>query len=474
VAALVASLSLGRAARGAGSPGDRKRAEFLARIGEARYRLALLRPGVGDLNESLRALEEARRLDPANLRALGCLGLARFEAAGRGAAAGPGSDSFAAAREPLEELFRLSSGWVDPATRRLLADVTASLDEALEGGRAATENARTWWRAWKARLGPAETASPSPSGDALPLVEALRAGAVAWERERAAEKLATGKATATGAVEALALALRGDASPWVRAAAAKALSALAPAGWDVRLADALRNDSAVWVRRTCAEALAPGSRGGRVGEAARDALVRALETDTPRVAGAAAQALGALGGVEAELVRALESPSALVRGSASAALRLHSDAAAIAAKLRPLMDSDRTEVRAGALRAVGPGPGRLPGEMTEKIALLLADPDARVRGAAAAALCRRDVSGMRGKLRGLFADEDPSVRLAAAETLLNAGDKSARPVLVELATSGAPLRTFGGPDGMRTVGDAAKRILAERGREDDTPRADGE
>ncbi|MHC4252503.1 MAG: HEAT repeat domain-containing protein, partial [Planctomycetota bacterium] len=201
--------------------------------------------------------------------------------------------------------------------------------------------------------------------------------------------------------------------------------------------------------------------------------VRALETDTPRVAGAAARALGALGGAEAELVRALESPSALVRGSASAALRLQS-AAAIAAKLRPLMDSDRAEVRAGALVAVGPGPGRLPGEMTEKIALLLADPDARVRGAAAAALCRRDVSGMRGKLRGLFADEDPSVRLAAAETLLNAGDKSARPVLVELAKSRAPLRTFGGPDGMRTVGDAAKLVLAERGRDGDTPRADGE
>lgn len=481
VAFLLASLCLGRAARGAGSPDDRERAELLARVGESRYRLALLRPGAGDLNESLRALEQARDLDPANLRTLGYLGLARVESAARAATAGPESDAFAAARGPLEELFRLSSGWIDPATRRLLANVTAALDEALGGERAAPENARAWWRAWKGRLIPtpglpAERSAPL-AGDLLLLVEALRAAPVAWERERAAEGLAGRTPPRPETIEALALALRGDASPWVRAAAAKALSRLAPAGWDVRFAEALRNDSAVWVRRTCAEALA-GNRAGRGAGTARAALVSALVLDTPRVASASARALGRLGGAEAELVRALESPSALVRGSAAAALRLHSGAAAIAAKVRPLMDSPSANVRAGALRAIGPGsePGsvRLPDEMREKVGALLADPDAGVRGAAAKVLLRRDVSGLRGRLRGLFADDAPSVRLAAAGTLLHAGDESARPVLEELAKSRIPLPSFGSPYGMRTVGDGAKRVLAERKKRTETPPADGE
>jgi HEAT repeat protein len=448
-----------RAAEAAGSPADRERATLLVRIGESRYRLSLLRPGGGDLSEALRALDEARELDPANLRALGYLGLARVEAGARGMVVGARVDAFGGAREVLEELFRLSSGWVDSETRGLLDDVTVTLDRAFGGERAAPANARAWWRAWKARLVQAEGAARA-ADDLLPAVEALRGAPVAWERERAVEKLAGRKPASPDAVEALALALRGDASPWVRAAAAKALAALGAAGWEVRLAEGLLNDAAVWVRRTCAEGLGRGKADKGVA-VARRALVAALEKDTPRVSAAAASALGGLGGAEAELVRALESGSALVRGAASVALERHSDSATIAAKLRPLMDSATADVRAGALRALGSGPGRLPGEMREKVGALLADADARVRCAAAKALWVRDVSGLRGRLRDLLADDAPSVRLAAAETLVRAGDDSARAVLRKLADSRAPLHGFGPGDGMRTVGEAAKRVLAE-------------
>ena len=469
VAMLVASLVPARVAIAAGSPADREQSELLARVGESRYRLALIRPGGGNLSEALRALEEARELDPANLRALGYLGLARVEAGVRGTIVGARADAFAGAREVLEELFRLSSGWVDSETRTLLSDVRATLDRALGGERAAPANARAWWRAWKARLVPAE-GSPRATDDLLPVVEAVRTAPVAWERERAVEKLAERGAVSLQAVETLALALRGDASPWVRAAAAGALAQLGPAGWEVRLAEALRNDPAVWVRRTCAEGLGNG-RAGRGGQVARRALVAALEEDTPRVASSSASALGRLGGAETELVGALRSGSALVRGAASVALNRHSDSAAIAAKLRPLMDSATADVRAGALRALGPGPGRLPGEMREKIGALLADADTRVRRAAAEALCLRDVSGLRGRLRDLLTDDAPSVRLAAAETLLCAGDDLARSVLMKLAESQTPLPTLGSAEGMLTIGEAAKQILARNSEKSEPPPA---
>lgn len=465
---LVSLVCLAGAALGA-APGAREQAELLARVGESRYRLALLRPGRGDLNEALRALEEAHELDRANLRALAYLGLARLDAAERGAAARPAIDAFASAREPLDELFRLSGGWVDPATRRLLKDVAAFLDRTLEGERPWPEDVRAWWRAWRERLDREKGAAPA--GGVLRLVEALRAAPVAWERERAAEELGRLEAAGPGepdeseapqVTEALATALRGDESPWVRAASSRALAALRPETWDVLVAGALRNDASVWVRRTCAEALG-GGNDARVGKPAHTALVAALETDTPRVAAAAARALGRLGGAEGDLVRALEAPSALVRDEAAEALRLHADDVAVAAKLRPLMDSPAAATRAAALQAIGPGPGRLPDEMMEKFTLLLADSDPSVRAAAARALFRRDLRGAAPQLGKLLGDEDMTVRLDAADTLLAAGDEAARPVLEEVARSCAPLTVFPNRSDARTVGDAAKWILAGRG-----------
>jgi HEAT repeat protein len=459
LAALAMLLPAMRVAWGASSPVDRERSELLARVGEARYRLAILRPGAGDLNESLRSLYEARELDPTNLRALGYLGLARVEAATRGAAAVSGVDAFASAREPLEELFRLSRGWVDPTTRMLLADVTAALDDALGGARAAPENARVWWRAWKERLAPAEASRP-PSGDSLLLVATLRTAPHAWERERAATELAASAPPAHEAAESLALALRADASPWVRAAAAKSLAKLGSHAWRVRLAEALRNDGTVWVRRTCAKAL--GDRRGRPQDLARSrtALLHALDKDTPRVACAAAVSLASLGGAERELVSALESASSLVRSEVAGALRMKVRDAVVIAKLRPLMDSSRAEVRAAALHALGVGREPLPAEMTERILSLLGDADVRVRRCAAAGLQFRLPSGAHERMRQLLSDRDVIVRLMAARTLFDADAATALPVLKDLADSREPLLTMGGANDSRTVGEVAREILS--------------
>ena len=470
LATLAGLLPSGKAARGAGSPADRVRSDLLARVGEARYRLALLRPGGGDLGESLRALSEARDLDPANLRALGYLGLARFEAATRGAAAGFEDDAFAEAREPLEELFRLSGGWAAPSTRELLADVGAALDRALGDDGAAPENARAWWSAWRKRLVSDQRPAP-PAARGLPLVEALRQAPVAWERERAAEELAHRAPPAPATVEALGVALRVDASPWVRSAAARAIAALAPPGWDVLLADALRNDPSVWVRRTCAEALGADPARLRSPERTRGALLGALAGDTARVAAAAARSLGRIGGAGPELVAALESSSPLLRRAAAGALVRHSEAASIAAMARPLLDAGRAEVRAAALRALGSGPGHLPLEMLDRACDLLVDHDARVRGAAANVFLRRDVGGAHDRLLGLLTDEDLSVRLTAAEALLAAGDEAALPVLEALAESRIPLTAIDGRGEVSTIGEAARRTLSERRKENGTPSA---
>jgi len=144
---------------------------------------------------------------------------------------------------------------------------------------------------------------------------------------------------------------------------------------------------------------------------------------------------------------------------------------AITAMVRHLLDSGRAEVRAAALRALGPGPGHPPLEMLDRAGDLLVDNDARVRAAAASVLFRRDAGAAQGRLLGLLDDDDLSVRLAAAETLLAAGDEEARAVLKGLAESRIPLAVIGCKREMETVGEAARRILSEHRKEDGTPPA---
>ena len=448
----------------AAAPSAREQAELLAQAGEARYRLALLRSrktDIGpDLERALHALEEACELDPANLRALAYLGLARLESAARGEKP-LDREAFDSVRGPLEELFRLSRGWADPRTRALLGEVARSVDASLAGRDDAPAAVLAWWRSWRGQVTKAAASAP-PASNVVTLVEDLRTSPLAWVRERAAEKLAEREGKPQpGVVEALAKALREDKSPWVRAAAAKALSTLRPAGWDVRLAEVLRNDGSVYVRRTCAKGLARATKAGRP---VRAALVEALGNDTPRVASASAWSLGALGGAEGELVSAIESPSRLVREAAAAALHLHSDDVVTAEKARPLMESARPDVRAATLVAVGAGPGYLPDDFIEKVVFLLTDKDALVRRAAANVLFRRDIRSAEEPLRRLLADENLLVRLTAADTLLAAGDESARPVLKELARSKAPLPFLGHGMKCQTVGEVARWILSERGK----------
>lgn len=361
----------------------REEAELLARAGEVEFRLAVLRAGdVGgaagpELAGAMRSLEEARELDGANLRALTFLGLVRLEAGRLGRGKTPAFDrtAFDSMREPLEELFELSEGWADPATRELLHEVKRHLDGAFAAPGASPSEAVTWWREWREAI-PGTEKRPASGAELTGYVETLRTSRYAWEREKAIEQIVSRPARGPGAAEALVKALREDDSPWVRAAAARAIGKpaaagrLRPGGWDLLLAEALKNDSSAWVRRSAASALSsdaawkvgtssgPDDAAGQPREpaalrpAALGALRAALASDTPRVAAAAARSLGALGG-EKELISALDAPSPLVREAAALALhRLGSEE--IKAKLRSLLKDPDDRVRFAGVYALLP------------------------------------------------------------------------------------------------------------------------
>ncbi len=367
----------------------REEAELLARAGEAEFRLAVLRAGDAggaagpELAGAMRSLEEARELDGANLRALTFLGLVRLEAGRLGRGKTPAFDriAFDSMREPLEELFELSEGWADPATRELLHEVKRHLDGAFAAPGASPGEAVTWWREWREAI-PGTEERPARGAEVTGYVETLRTSRYAWEREKAIEQIVSRPARGPAAAEALAEALREDDSPWVRAAAARAMGKLRPSGWDLLLAGALMNDSSAWVRRSAASALSSkavrkvGTSSGpdaalRSGTlrstsdgagrprgpvalrpAALGALRAALASDTPRVAAAAARSLGALG-EEKELVSALDAPSPLVREAAALALRAPVSEE-IKAKLRSLLEDPDDRVRFAAVCALLP------------------------------------------------------------------------------------------------------------------------
>ena len=397
----------------------REEAELLARAGEAKFRLAVLRRSGGrspgaELADATRSLEEARDLDPANLRALAFLGLARLESA-RPGPANPGPFDLTSARGPLEEFLKLATGSPAPTTRVLLQDVTAALDEAL-GGPASDlapwqVDSAVWWQSWRERVTAAAETKP-PAADVITLLEDLRSAPYAWLRERAVERLAESEAAGGEVAQAVGEALRDDPSPWVRAAAARALAGLRPRGWDLRLAEALRTDESAWVRRTCAMSLSSKAAGqpheaAALLPAALRALKAALAEDTPRVAAAAAFALGMLG-VEEELCGALVSPSPLVR-----------EAAAKAISRKAAFD-----------RFIRRSPDALHPSRAEELGVLLGDPDERVK-------------------------------LAAAIALSSAGDAKAREALESLMFSTVPVDPFE-HHGLSTVGQVARLCLAER------------
>jgi HEAT repeat protein len=460
----------------------REEAALLARAGEAKYRLARLRSREGgpaggpELGEALRDLEEARALDPANLAALAWLGLARLEAAKRDGPRALDREGFDSAREPLEELFRLSRGWADPATRGILKDVLRALDDALagEGVRPGGEprsivlrgEAAAWWSSWREEVARAAEGG-QPVRDVLATIEALRSAPASWERERAVEELAKMEPAPPEAAAELARALREDGSPWVRAAAARALAALRPEGWDVRLAETLRNDESVWVRRTCARRLHALSGPGRsigLPPAARAALIEALEADTPRVASAAAVTLGAFPDTDDALIRALRSPSSLVRSSAATGLARWGKPPE---ELIALLNDTRSEVRSAAVRTFS----RFTGfhvwdeEVRSQLVGLLEDPDPEVRWWAVLALSWDIEDAGRERFVALLEDGDARVRFFAALALLMAdrGDQAGLAVIDSLSGCPVPL-CEGGDAGLVTIGDLVESILSERER----------
>jgi len=461
-------------ARAAATPGARGQAELLAQAGEARYRLALLRsrktdPGPDpDLKSALRALEEACELDPANLSALAYLGLARLESAARGGKPFD-REAFDSVRGPLEELFRLSRGWADPRTRALLGEVARSVDASLAGMDDAPADVLGWWQSWRGRVTRTAKSAP-PASNVVTLVEDLRTSPLAWVRERAAEKLSesTGKLQ-PGVVEALAKALREDKSPWVRAAAAKALSTLRPGGWDVRLAEALRNDESVWVRRICARKLVALSGAGRsVKLPARvgSALVDALAQDTPRVASAAAVTLGSFPDTDAPLIRAMQSTSSLVRMSAATGLSRWGKPPE---RVVELLGDPRPGVRAAATMTFHGFAGFhvWDDEVHARLVGLLEDPDAEVRKWAALAFGGRVQKAARERFLALLKDEDPGVRFCTALVVMSANkdDEAALTAMRSLANSQVLLDATATAG---TIGDQAKGILAERERKKGT------
>ncbi len=449
----------------AAAPGARDEAELLAQAGEARYRLALLRPHKTDpgpdLEAALRALEESCELDPANLRALAYLGLARLESAARGGKPFD-REAFDSVRGPLEDLFRLSRGWADPRTRALLGEVARSVDASLAGMDDAPADVLGWWQSWRGRVIRTAKSAP-PASNVVTLVEDLRTSPLAWVRERAAEKLSerTGRLQ-PGVVEALAKALREDSSPWVRAAAAKALSTLRPAGWDVRLAEALRNDGSVFVRRRCARGFCniPVSHSPpkpRLEKVVRAALVGALLSDTPRVAAVAALTLGKFGEAEDELLQALESSSSIVRSAASGGLSSLARGKKVLGRLVELLSDEQPGIRLVAVRTM-PRACDVSEGIQEKIAERLSDSDARIRAAAAWKFYGRDgpSTEVQARIEKLLQDDDPRVRLAAA-SVLGKTNHAARRVLESLRSSEVPIGTAGA----WTVGGTARTILGE-------------
>ncbi|MHC4202710.1 MAG: HEAT repeat domain-containing protein, partial [Planctomycetota bacterium] len=305
--------------------------------------------------------------------------------------------------------------------------------------------------------------SAPPASNVVTLVEDLRTSPLAWVRERAAEKLSgrTGKPQ-PGVVEALALALREDDSPWVRAAAAKALAELKPEGWDVRLAEALRNDGSVFVRRTCAKGfrsihVSHSPPKPRLDKVVRAALVGALLSDTPRVAAAAAGTLGKFKEGEDELLQALESFSSMVRRAASGALSSLARGKKVLGRLVELLSDERPGMSLLALQTM-PRACDVSEHIQEKIAERLSAPDARVRAAAAWKFCGHNSPSteVQARIEKLLQDADPRVRLAAASAL-GKTDDAARKVLESLKDSAAPT----GVAGSSTVGRRARMILGE-------------
>jgi len=476
-----------------GGPAARLEADLLARAGEAKYRLAVLRasemqrksgreghgerlsggpsggPAAGSdvpaLAEAVGDLEEAARLDPLNLRALTYLGLARLEAA---RLQEPGSfdpDGFARAREPFQDLFRLTREWAEPVTRAMLREVERALDQALGAPGVRPPEAGVWWKTWRGGLVAPE--GPTPGAEVTKDLDALRSAPAAWEREEALERLAAKAPTDPKVHHALAKALREDASPWVRAAASRAIGGLGFAGWDVRLAEALRNDPHVWVRQTCARLLGLPARRhtdeqapSPPGRAARAALADAFAGETPRVAAEAVRALGALGGFEATLAGGLASPSRPVREAAALALAGSSLDEAVARQVAVLLADGRPEVRAAAARALWSAAPS--GPTLNAVLALLSDPDASARAAAAGAFRHGAPEVARGPLARLLDDPDASVRLMAA-TGLAASEARAATVLESLVRSELPVDGLiaGDPSRLVAVKDLAREALAD-------------
>jgi len=464
---------------------SREEAELLAQLGEARYRLAVFRarrrPARADaerqeLLEAARLLDEARRLDGANLRATAFLGLARLEAARLSAAARGGaadSELAPAACEALADFFRLAlAGTGEPG---LVREVSARLDELAPAGSGGPVS--EWWAAWRERA--AAAAAPAPGGRLAAIVEKLRCALDARERERAAEELASGPRAGAGpqVIGALAAALREDVSAWVRAAAARSLGALAPEGGDILLAEALENDPSAHARAACAAALALWGKARASGPAACApaaiaALAKALAQDAPLVAAEAARALGELGGAEGALARALESNSPLVREAASEALRAGAASDELAGAIEKLLSDARPAVRASAAGALA-GRIRPRAAALARLTAMLSDPEGEVRFRAALAVANylapteqashaRDDAGSaaRTRLESLLGDPDPRVRLAAARHFyVVEGSGRARKELEALARSVAPLRMRPEDTGLVTVGDEAAKAL---------------
>ena len=485
---------------------SQRRAAILADIGRLRLEL-----GTADgLRAAISALQEAARLDPANIRARFWLAAAQV----RSAAAGGGkldAEKVGRAGLEFEAVFKLSLLDRSAGAQDLRRRAIAELDDCARRLPASEKRFGPWWKRRRAELlaerpqadlvhvvGRRESfatiarkyygdgreagriARANPKIDPLKLrvgqrvtvpgvalkvprpeprldrvdrqlVERLRTSGVAAARRAAAERLAGRDCLA--AVSYLAEALRTDASSWVRAECARSLGRLSDPAAEPGLAAALTADRSAACRREAATAL------GRVaGRASLPVLLRALADRSAAVAAAAARSLGRRRAAAASgpLTAALSARSETLRRAAAGALgRLAAEgrlAAPDLARIRAVAARGNGPKRAAALLALADADS----SAAEKLLpAALGSAEIAVRRAACEAAARLATrgggleAGVIKRLAALAGSRDPAVRFGAAAAVARArkGRPAGRRGLLTLAALLGDLRAIAWGDG---------------------------
>ena len=275
---------------------------------------------------------------------------------------------------------------------------------------------------------------------------------------RAAAAWALGRAPAEPrAVDALALALRRDASALVRARATQSLGALGPAARSASpaLFEALGDE-----REPVRWAAAQGRwRIGLAAPADLEPLVEALRNPDPYVRSFAAWSLGELGPAAADTVPALVEALRLEEGERGAAARALAKLGPVAATAAPALVEQLRSPEARRRFTAAEALGRIGREARSAVPSLIAslrDEDGRVRSSAAQALGRigPDARAAVPALAGVLeTDEDAHSRALAARALGQIGPAARDAVAALNAAAADP-----DPTVRREVAKALSRI----------------